>query len=346
MIHFNCTCGNTLFFDNSLCLQCQRPVGYDIATNQFRPVEGAFRLCENGVQHGVCNWLVPAAGGNPLCRACQLTRTIPNLSLPGHLAAWGRMEAEKRRVLYTIARLGLSPLSKTESPFGLAIDFLAPDNGQHVVTGHSDGTITMNLLEADDVYRENERRNLREPYRTLIGHFRHEIGHYYWDRFFRHRAHAEAELAEFRALFGDERADYSAALARHYEQGAPPNWSEQFITAYASAHPWEDWAETWAQYLHIVDAVETSHSFGWSSDAVSIAFTPLAVAELGGKTTGVEAQFLETLNAWLKISPALNEIATSLGYRNLYPFVLNPTTTRKILFVHSTIMAAACLDAA
>ena len=347
MIHFKCSCGNTLFFDNSFCLQCQRPVGYDIATNRFHAIEpgGNLRLCANGAAYGVCNWLVPVSSPSTLCRCCQLTRTIPNLGMPGHVAAWGHMEAEKRRVIYTIARLGLSPLSKAESADGLSFDFLAPVPGQAVVTGHADGVITMNLLEADDGYRENERHALHEPYRTLIGHFRHELGHYFWDRFFRHCSERDARLVEFRALFGDERADYQSALNRHYVEGAPGNWADTFITAYASVHPWEDWAETWAQYLHIVDAVETARAFGWNAEAVPIPFTPFQAPDLGIEASKENASFLHTLNSWMKTSPALNEIAASLGYRNLYPFVLNAATVRKIHFVHTMIAASWCLEA-
>ncbi len=342
MNHFTCACGSVLFFENSECLQCHQPVGYEPGTNRVIriPAQGAYRRCENGERHGVCNWLVPQSSRSTLCRSCQLTRTIPDLSIPGNLDAWKRLEAEKRRVLYTIAGLGLSPLAKTESPGGLAFDFLAPTLGQPILTGHMNGVITLSINEANDVYRENERLNLREPYRTLIGHFRHEIGHYYWDRFFLSRPDGDARLTEFRNLFGDERADYGAALARHYQQGPIANWANQFITAYASVHPWEDWAETWAHYLHIVDTVETSKAFGWSKEAVPIAFTPFTLPDLQAKPSKKSEDFLHTLNTWSKFSPALNEIGVSLGHRNLYPFVLNAQTARKLHFVHLAISAS------
>ncbi len=341
MTHFTCTCGNALFFENSECLQCQRPVGYDLATNRFHALEpeGPHRLCENGTRHGVCNWLVPAAGRSSLCRSCQLTRTLPDLTIIGQLEAWRRMESEKRRVLYTMAQLGQVPLSKSESQGGLAFDFLAPQPGAPVVTGHRDGVITLNILEADDAYRETERRALGEPYRTLIGHLRHEIGHYYWDCFFRDHRPDDAGLAEFRQLFGDERTDYGAALAAFYQSGPRAGWAESHITAYAAVHPWEDWAETWAQYLHIVDTVETVESFGWRSDTIPMPATPFTAESVGATKSASEQKFLRTLNTWAKISPALNEIAASLGQRNLYPFVLNAATARKIHFVHCTIAA-------
>src|SRR5262245_28493577 len=140
MTHFTCECGNVLFFDNSFCLQCRRAVGYDVAGNRLRLIDanGEYRLCENGVQYGVCNWLAPASGGSGRCRSCELTRTAPDLGIPENLEAWRRMEAEKRRVLYTMARLGLSPLGKAQSPGGLAFDFLAPQPEAPVRTGHLD----------------------------------------------------------------------------------------------------------------------------------------------------------------------------------------------------------------
>ncbi len=105
------------------------------------------------------------------------------------------------------------------------------------------------------------RVQMHEPYRTLLGHFRHEVGHYYWDRLI-----AETRWQEgYRNLFGDERASYADALDHHYKNGAPDNWQESSVSAYATMHPWEDWAETWAHYLHMMDAVDTALGFGMSA---------------------------------------------------------------------------------
>src|SRR5437868_9942335 len=129
------------------------------------------------------------------------------------------------------------------------------------MTGHKDGIVTMKVEEADDVTRVRVRTQMREPYRTLLGHFRHETGHYYWDRLI-----ANSDWLEpFRGLFGDERASYAEALDRHYQQGAPLDWQPQYVSAYATMHPWEDWAETWAHYLHMMDAVDTALGFGMSA---------------------------------------------------------------------------------
>jgi hypothetical protein len=339
MTHFTCTCGNTLFFENTRCLQCQKAVGYSPELDRMLPVEqgGEWAYCQNGFQYAVCNWLVPAADAGKLCRSCQFNRTIADLSVPGNIQAWGRLEAAKRRVLHTLARLSLYPETKAESPDGLAFDFLAPLSGQPVLTGHADGVITLNIYEADDAYRESQRTNLGEPYRTLIGHFRHELGHYYWDRFFRNRATYDPIMQEFRRIFGDERVDYAASLQRHYQAGGSGSDPAEFITAYAAAHPWEDWAETWAQFLHLTDALETVRAFGWKSDDVPIPFTPLPAEMVFEDTAERFPQFLKDVNDWAKMTPALNEIAASLGQGNLYPFVFSTRTARKMAFVNDMV---------
>ncbi|MGB8170262.1 MAG: putative zinc-binding metallopeptidase [Chthoniobacteraceae bacterium] len=339
MNHFRCQCGNALFFENTACLQCGNAVGYDPADGKMRKIDDGFVRCRNGSEFGVCNWLVPA-GGPAYCTACRLNRIVPDPSVPENLDAWRRMEAAKRRVVYTLARLGIPPVSKLERPDGLAFDFLAPWPGYRVMTGHENGVVTLNLLEADDSYRERERHRLGEPYRTLVGHFRHEVGHYYWDRFFQNRDSDDPQLGELRALFGDEREDYLTALARHYAEGPGTVWAETHITAYATSHPWEDWAETWAQYLHIVDGSETALAFGWGSDSVPIPFTPFSSAEVLDDPQA-DATFLTTLNGWAKLAPALNEIAASLGHATLYPFIFSPSAVRKIVFVHRMIERAA-----
>jgi len=340
MTHFSCTCGNTLFFENSLCLKCGSTVGYDLAKNGMIPVSKERVQCRNGTEFGVCNWLVPA-GGPEYCAACDLNHMVPDLSVAGNQESWRKMEAAKRRAIYTLARLGIAPASRKQKPQGLAFDFLTPIPALCVMTGHDNGVITLNLNEADDLYRERQRHNLGEPYRTLVGHFRHELGHYYWDRFFSAPAADDPLLTEFRTLFGDEREDYNAALARYYANGPAATWATTHISAYATSHPWEDWAETWAQYLHIVDGVETAASFGWSSKSVPIPFTPLRSEQVMADAPGEDASFLSTLNDWAKLSPALNEMAASLGYTTLYPFIFSPQTARKILFVHRMVKVAA-----
>lgn len=338
MTPFYCACGNALFFENSHCLRCQRPVGYDPALDRMVPIEEGWTLCANGTQYGICNWLVRLEQkGTLLCASCQYTRVVADLTVPGNLQAWHRLENAKRRVLHTLFQLGLRPQPMTASEDGLAFDFLAPIGGQRITTGHSNGVITLNIHEANDAYRENERQALNEPYRTLIGHFRHELGHYYWDRFFRNAS--ESRIIAFRNLFGDERAEYAASLQRYYQSGGANGGG--FITSYAAAHPWEDWAETWAQYLHLTDALETTRAYGWESDRVPLPFNPLESDAVFGNEMPADRGFLDDVNAWAKITPALNEIAATLGHPNLYPFVFSTGIVRKMAFVHEIIKAYA-----
>lgn len=340
MIHFDCTCGNTLFFENTLCLKCGNTVGYDSADNSMKPVAETHVQCRNGTDFGVCNWLVPA-NGPTYCTACVLNHMVPDLKVPGNQDSWHKMETAKRRAIYTLLRLGIPPAPRATQPDGLSFDFLTPIPNLCVMTGHDNGVITLNLNEADDLYRERQRHHLGEPYRTLVGHFRHELGHYYWDRFFAGRAEDDPQLVEFRTLFGDEREDYSAALARYYANPPTTTWAATHITCYATSHPWEDWAETWAQYMHIVDGMETAGSFGWNSKSVPIPFTPFRPEEVLTDSPGTDASFLTTLNGWAKLSPALNEMASSLGHPTLYPFIFSPQTARKILFIHKMVGEAA-----
>jgi hypothetical protein len=334
-----CRCSNILSFENSQCLQCHSEVGYDPASGRMDYVGPAFRRCDNGVAYGACNWLVPAASTDTLCLACQLNETIPDLMVPGNDVLWAKMEAAKKRAIYSLLQFGLPVKRKSaDCPNGLAFRFLVSVDEAPVVTGHEHGVITLNLEEANDGVREQNRTRLHEPYRTLLGHFRHEIGHYYWDQWFEIDSKRDEVLPALRAIFGDERVDYSQAMERHYQMGAPPDWQNSFITAYATMHPWEDWAETWAHYLHLTDAVETAHAFCVAADT----------ATKPEHTYGADAcalpppfdkvdptLFLDVLNEWVRISVPLNEVASSLGQGMLYPFVLSPPAIRKLHFVHS-----------
>lgn len=336
MIHFRCNCGNALFFENTACLQCGAAVGYDPGGNEMRPLGGAWALCRNGTDFAACNWLVPA-GDPAFCAACRLNRTVPDLTVPEALQQWRRMEAAKRRVIYSLLRLGIAPVDQREDESGLLFDFLAPVDGQPVITGHKEGVITLNILEADDVYRERERHALGEPYRTLVGHFRHELRHYYWDRFLGGRDEGDPLLAEFRTLFGDEREDYAAALERHYSGGPPAPASATHISSYAAAHPWEDWAETWAHYVHMVDTLETAASCG-------LALRPRRDDEPALETDpqrGLPGTFERMVEDWFPLTFVLNNLNRGLGLPDGYPFVLSEQQIAKLRFVHETIAAAA-----
>ncbi len=281
-----------------------------------------YRLCGNSREFAVCNWLVPANSAAPLCLACGLNRTVPDLSRSDNLQRWTRLEAAKRRLVYSLLQLDLPIANREQDPAaGLAFDFLEDQRSNpaavqaQVATGHADGVITINVLEADPVERLRAREHMNEQYRTLLGHLRHESGHYFWERLVRNGE----PLPRFRELFGDERADYTQALERHYRDGPPADWNQRFISPYASAHPWEDWAESWAHYLHMIDTLETAHDFRLVEDAA-------APAQSSGS-------FDERIAQWLRLTVMLNELNRSMGQDDSYPFVVPPPVIDKLRFV-------------
>ena len=302
--------------------------------------ESAYRLCANYTEQDVCNWAVPGATSAALCESCRLTSTIPNLSAAGNREAWAKLETAKRRLVYALLNLALPLRDKLQEPErGVEFRFLNDAiNGygdrSRVLTGHDNGVITINVAESDDVYREHQRLSHHEPYRTLLGHFRHEIGHYYWDYLI-----AQSDrLQEFRSIFGDETADYQAALQRHYNEGPPLNWADSFVSAYSTMHPWEDWAECWAHVMHMVDALDTAHFLGLSvrplreDEPVLAADLPLTQALVG--------DFDHLVEEWSTLTYVLNNLTRGLGLADVYPFVLSTTIVEKLRFVCDTIAQA------
>jgi hypothetical protein len=252
---------------------------------------------------------------------------------------WQRIEAAKRRIVSQLFLLGLPVATRLgEDPQrGLAFDFLrAPEGGPPVMTGHADGLITINVEEADDAKREKLRAQLREPYRTLLGHFRHEVGHYYWDRLVKDTDW----INPVRELFGDDRLDYAAALKKNYEEGPPSDWRDRFVSTYASCHPWEDWAETWAHYLHMVDMVDTALSFGIDADDVEIEVEPWTRDALWRPDDPDAEAFLGFLNAWVELTAVLNEMARSMGQPDFYPFVLPRQAVATLQLTHPIVRGA------
>lgn len=342
-------CAQPVFFENVRCLRCGHPLAYLPLRGTLASLEPdgkggwrspviesnrvSYRLCANYDRENVCNWGVPADDPDPLCRSCRLTRVIPDLGQPGAKEAWYRIEVAKRRLVYSLIELRLPLASKRDDPErGLAFEFLAdPPGGPPVMTGHENGVITLNVAEADDAEREKRRTALREPYRTLLGHFRHESGHYYWDRLIRDGD----RLRDFRVLFGDEREDYAEAARRHYEWGAPGAWQERFLSAYASMHAWEDWAETWAHYLHMTDTLETAASCGL---ALSPQHLEQPTLDAG---TARPSDFDDMIGRWFAVTFALNNLNRGLGLADGYPFVLSAPVIAKLRFVHEIVRAAA-----
>ncbi|WP_445659004.1 zinc-binding metallopeptidase family protein [Achromobacter sp. NCFB-sbj8-Ac1-l] len=352
---FQCVCGQQIFFGNTECLNCHRPLGFDPKRGHVLALdpgktEGvwaeagrvrgrAFKRCGNFATPALCNWLLPATSPDTLCLACSLNRTIPDLSIPENGPLWFKVEAAKRQLIAQLMTLGL-PIRRSQEPGdgGLAFDLLAPGaDGAPLLTGHNQGLITINILEADDAYRVQVRESMREPYRTLLGHFRHEIGHFYWDQL----VAGGPWLEPFRQLFGDERADYAQALQRNYEQGPPADWALHFISTYASCHPWEDWAETWAHYLHMMDTLDTAISFGVTRMAVEQAYEPFTRVSLYDQDDPEGQGFLDLVNAWVALTGVLNELSRSMGQRDFYPFVLPGEVVGKLQFVHRVVKGAA-----
>jgi len=246
---------------------------------------------------------------------------------------WQRIEVAKRRLVSSLIGLGLPVVSRvTEDPErGLAFDFLRPAEDAPVFTGHSEGIITLNIEEAADSTRERIREQMHEPYRTLLGHLRHETGHYYWSRLIEE---SPVWLAQFREVFGNEQQDYAAALENHYRQGPPADWANQFVSAYASVHPWEDWAETWAHYLHLTDTLDTALSFHLEIDSVELPFEGFDKEALAQQDA---AAFLEILNSWARFTAVLNELSRSMGLPDFYPFVLSRSAVAKLHFVYRVL---------
>ena len=346
---FKCqSCGQILYFENTRCESCGHQLGYLPAQMAVSAVEAdgdllaalaapgrPVRMCDNA-QHNACNWLTDADGVATLCLACRHNRIIPELSNALNLQRWQRMEAAKHHLFYSLLRLELPLQNRMDNPrHGLAFDFLAdnPDaSGSKVMTGHDNGLITIALVEADDAERERRRAEMREPYRSLLGHFRHEVGHYFWDVLIRDGG----RLAACREVFGDDSRDYNMALQAHYRNGAPLDWQQHYVSQYASTHPWEDWAETWAHYLHIIDTLEMASAFGITVQP-KLARDETLSAVINLDPYADNASIDQLIAAWLPLIFAMNSLNRAMGSPDLYPFVLSPTVVKKIGFVHDVV---------
>lgn len=328
MREFRCTCGNRLYFENSRCLDCGRETGFDPASLELVALESAgggdawhrpdgsqrYRFCLNRQWH--CNWLIGAEDASDYCASCRLTRTLPNLERSDNLVLWNRLEAAKRRLLYDLLSLDLSIDEQR-----LRFEFLEDRRTNplvremHVYTGHRDGVITVNVAEADDAAREAIRQAMGESYRTLLGHLRHESGHYYWSIV----VDTDEALEECRSLFGDEREDYQSALERYHARGPGGGQPSGYVSTYAASHPTEDWAECWAHFLHIADTLETAANAGLVPGDVSV-------------------RDEHWLARWTEVAVALNEMNRSLGLRDAYPFSLSPAVGEKLGFIRRRVL--------
>ena len=345
---FECQrCGQLLDFENTWCQRCGLSLGYlpeegvlsalEVdASGSWRALAlpgSLHRYCANN-QYAVCNWMVPAASSETFCLACRLNQTIPDLDSTRRVLLWRRLEFAKHRLVDGILSLGLAVRPWPE-PGGLAFAFLDPaataPGSEPVISGHRGGVVTIDINEADDAWREASRAGLAEPYRTLLGHLRHEAGHSYWDRL----VMGTAWLQRFRDLFGDETQDYGTALQRNYVEGAGTDWNDHFISPYASTHPWEDWAETWAHYLHMLDTLHTAYSFGLSLSPRQGRDPGLSVMQNLDPYWPADMDAL--VGRWLPLVYMGNRLSRSMGQPDLYPFVMTPTVIEKLSFVHEVV---------
>ena len=319
-----------------MCLRCRAEVGYDIAERALVLVDPVtHRRCANQLIAG-CNWLVAVADPQPLCASCRLTSVRPRDDEPDAMAAFAKAEAAKRRLLDQLFAVGLPVIDRRDDPArGVTFELLS-SRDHAVTTGHQAGVITLDLSESDDAHREFVRQQLGEPYRTVLGHLRHEIGHYYWDRLI-----ADGNrVAEFRELFGDESVSYADALAAHYGPNGSDEWAATHVSRYATAHPWEDWAETFAHYLHMTAGLATAAGFGLAvgDPAVTAGIDALAPRQ------GLAIEPM--VERWLGLVFALNGESRSIGLDDLYPFVLPPAVVRKLDFVHRCVNAPPVVEPA
>jgi hypothetical protein len=372
---FKCSCKDhqILFFESKYCLACKRVVGVD---DDFNKVEAydldektgyyfktsdetkvPYQKCDNHADYQACNGMVNMDtfvrlpnNDEVLCFACRFNEIIPNLSIVEHIPLWRKMEIAKRRAIYTLKALALpleNPLQNPQS--GLSFDFIADakvddhfstkfEDQEAVYTGHNNGHITINIAEANDVARSSAKLAMGEKYRTLLGHFRHELGHYYFEKLIL----VSPEKHELcKKYFGDDDLDYSEALKKHYESGAPENWNDDFISEYATMHPYEDWAETWAHYMHIMDTLETAKNFNITGSLNNKIVDNENVEEL---TLPQHSYFFSSqtsintiLDTWMDFAIILNSLNRSMGMGDAYPFVLTQAIRTKLSFIHHAI---------
>lgn len=326
-------CSQLVFFENSLCLHCESPIGFDVPTLEIVTLIGDLEdapRCAN-IDLAGCNWLVEK-DDEELCLSCRMTSVRPEKDDTEGLVRYHAAEIAKRRVIRQLLTLGF-PVDEDKIDFKLENS----TDEKPVMTGHDNGTITLDLAESDDARRTARREQLGEPYRTLVGHFRHELGHYYQDILL----NTEQKWDGCRAMFGDERDSYEDALERHYKEGPPKDWHDNFVSAYATMHPWEDWAETFAHYLHIRAVLETSADFGVSVEG------PRSVNADGDRDEfeaspqfgASDRSFGEIWDNWLPLTYALNQINRAMGKEDLYPFVLAQPAVDKLTYMHLLVRA-------
>lgn len=362
MRSFACVCGNAIYFENDRCLSCGRSLGFlpdlltlsafdeltaDAPALDPQALGRTYSPCRNYIENQTCNWMLPSGSSDKYCLSCGLNAVIPDLSAPRRIQLWYEVEKAKRRLLYSLLSLGLPVEGKRERADGLAFRILADERldqdrataiiDEPVTTGHYAGFVTINLMEADRRMREEMRAAMNESYRTVLGHFRHESGHYYWARL----VGPTADLARFRKRFGDESHDYAQSLKAYYDNGPAPEWRENYITAYASSHPLEDFADTWAHYLHIVDTLETANDSQLTIGGRKLGAPAISDSIQTEPSNAATNHFDETLEDWVVLTRTMNLLNRSMGLEDAYPLALAPNVIEKLRFVHHLVQARA-----
>lgn len=339
MRRFLCpNCSQQVHFDNGECVACHTRLGYLPSSDDMVALPALdaapYAACSNRDVLG-CNWLVEARSKSELCQSCLHTIKIPNLADPEKKTQWRRLERAKRRLFYALIRFNLPLLDYVDHSegtlrFQLLGDVIRADGRKkRIMTGHDNGLITINIAEADDAIREKNRTAMGEPYRTLIGHFRHEVGHYYWDRL----VDKPGVIDLFRDCFGDERRDYGEALKTHYANGPVKDWQKSYVSTYSAAHPWEDFAETWAHYFHMVGGLETAYAYGLNPQPLQADAPQLVQLEDPYHVSDYD----QLMAHWIPITVAMNAMNRSIGNSDYYPFALSKTVSKKLKFIHDLI---------
>lgn len=334
------SCRRFIYLDTLVCPDCSTEVGFQILEQRFVSIRDDRVVVDDVTWYSCserdwgCNWLVREDAPAGRCFSCRLTRTRPAADDTIALEKLAKTEEAKRRLILQLGELGLPIVPWDVTAGGLGFDLLSSrSNGQRVIIGHANGIITIDLAESLDDVREALRVRLGEPYRTLLGHLRHEVGHYFQNVLIRD----DTTWAECRELFGDERASYQDALKRHYATGAPEGWQSSFISEYATMHPWEDFAESFAHYLHIVGTLQTAAAIGIRLDAGASTLRDVDVVpsdDYGDESIG------RVLSDWAALSQGFNRINRAMGLGDLYPFTISPPVRQKLAFVHELITRA------
>lgn len=343
---FQCSnCENPVVFENSICISCGHYLGYSSFHNQMVSLDpnqsewsipsfngDTYKYCTNNL-HGTCNWLVTPDESSGFCLACSLNRTIPDLDTSENWERWKQIEFAKHRLVYQLLRLRLPIVSKmANSHIGLCFDFVSIDNKDNKKTGHANGVITILISEADAATREKVKQEMKEHYRTLLGHFRHEVGHYFWDRLVRDNTKA---LSNFREVFGDDTVSYQDSLQNYYANGPKQNWQNFYISKYASSHAWEDWAETWSHYLHLMDSLETAYNFGLRTAPILQGNNKLNLN--ANFDPYLHQNFGAILETGIPLLYTVNSMNRSMGKDDAYPFVISEPVQRKLKFIHNLL---------